>query len=69
MGSFLSSPVGFERMKEASLEVYPSQATLYKHQKNHALNEGVCLGLYGYFIDDLLSEYKVNSPHDIPSSE
>jgi hypothetical protein len=43
---------------------------LYKHQKNHAINaEGMCPGLYGYFIDDLMSEYKVNSPHDIPFSE
>jgi hypothetical protein len=51
LGFWLESPAAYERLRENSLEVYPSQTTLYNLQRKLIPNEGRDPRVYGWFGD------------------
>jgi hypothetical protein len=52
LGFWLESPAAYERLRENSLEVYPSQTTLYNLQRKLIPNEGHDPRVYGWFGDN-----------------
>jgi hypothetical protein len=52
--SWIKSPMQYEREKATSIDVYPSQRTLYREFKKIRHNEGIFPKAYGMFRDRLL---------------
>jgi len=52
LGSWLRSPTSFRHMKANSIEIYPSERTLYRIQKQLKQDEGLFALVYAWFRDE-----------------
>lgn len=52
LGLWLRSPANFEFMKSNSIEIFPSERTLYRLQKKLKQEEGRFAKVYGWFRDE-----------------
>jgi len=54
LGNWLRSPNSFRHMKANSMEIYPSERTLYRLQKQLKQDEGLFALVYAWFKDESL---------------
>jgi len=52
LASWLSTPHGYRIMKEISIEIFPSERTLYRMQKQLRQCKGMFAKVYGWFRDE-----------------